>query len=974
MVHTEKWFVPRLLETDDHVVLEANGRIYNTRWIGLGDENERKWFTWTREASFRALTTAIFLALATLPNALCFGLLRAGGVVVGHVSKKLFTKHAAVALPRLRLGTLRNLALVAILLSGMGEVNASGGASKGETIPLLTMNSTEVFNVNHNAYMDLLSKHYVECSKMVHDQMSFQRSSCQFVFEQYHNLTYSQRLYHFTPIRAVVEFTHQAFDATTQYVVFYFALTMRLDTAILIGYVLVLTILFTMVVLPYVLLRVFLKAARRVAFTIRYYGIPFILEPAKVEVDQVKAVEMTRWVQTDQDGVLFESNVGKVRINAAELARLINVLKEKPASLETAKEGSTTQKASAWPSGGCWLLRRREDGNLFDNGGCTRVILGGRDFMVTTLHQMKAYATNASGSQSCVEFYLQGPKGARTMVVSAIDEWFTIENLEFVLIPMRQRDWPNGVGAASYGAPSSASFDFITGTFHGMVNGELHFSTGKIEAPKTTQVGHYATTYPGWCGWPVQVGMRFMFLHFMGATPKNYCLPIGSILMAFDKRFSRDAKNQLEIDSDKFVLQDALEEMRQHEQEMEYHKIFRGGTGEWGMEIYSHATGQSYILHEETARAFIYEKETGRYRDENYDETSARIESDRYDGEVEDWERKVDMRSKRERREDELDEKNRNLDRKEAEEEWERKQALAGSGMAAALTGAFQAPVNPPPLPAPTPKPPAMTLPPGVTWSAPVQYKCVCGSQDPQHQCATKVNLLTATSDQLKQIVAALPPAKKVHAVGDQDSASLEGPPKSTQETKRQDFRDSPDKAPVAASQPAVPEEKLPKEVAEQPAAAKPQGSKRKRKKKAKKVAPSLEGPPSKPDSKAQFFLWNPEYDKLPWSQAEQVMKEGKAVVGKDQQPKMRRKALLADGRLLLTYSDLPNQVMILPPRSKPELKLGPSLSVLLASGTSSTPSSSGSSSPAPQSTGSSSQATNTVSQTPPREEKRNPS
>jgi len=463
---------------------------------------------------------------------------------------------------------------------------------------------------------------------------------------------------------------------------------------------------------------------------------------------------------------------------------------------------------------------------LCDNGGCIRVILDGVDYLVTTMHQMKLYAPG--------EFlYLQSQGGEKKSFAVNPETWIEIDSLEFVCFPLPSRSWPQGITAARPKVPGASLFNNLTGTFHGMVNGELHFSTGRVEPPTSYIVGHHATTYPGWCGWPVQCGNQLVFMHYMGASPMNYCLPVGAVLegiarqLAWRKRVALPKKEEgaqfavaqeavksaLESspDSDDYLFCGALSMLKRHHGDVNAieKRAVQLGQEEMGYSVMEKSTGRVYIIATQFMRAFDYEMDSKKFLNEDAGQTLDRVTDGNYYQEIDEYD--YSQRTEQEKREDEQDEQEREARRERTREEREKEDderlvaaAKAGSGMAIAAIGGLGIS--------------------GDETSIATAYLCLCGSVDSLHVCAHKLNIRGLTPSKVREARAAMlslsapiiseqadnpdpqataPPQPPVVAQAPTVTAppQLEAPyaPQAVQEKKQADFHQAPDKAPVVA-------------------------------------------------------------------------------------------------------------------------------------------------------------------------------
>lgn len=466
-----------------------------------------------------------------------------------------------------------------------------------------------------------------------------------------------------------------------------------------------------------------------------------------------------------------------------------------------------------------------------------------------------------------------------------------------------------------------------------------------------------------------------MFMHFMGGGPSkpNHCIAIGPMLVALNLFYMRygfgpRAKNYKHLegpqeDSDKFVVGNALNHMRDNAdvyEEREFHR---------GMEkmhaLRSGKTGRTFIMDEQQYDAYQMELEDGRFLRESRDEVESRTLSDDYWEDVEKWAKKHYRLEKLQ--DDQRERDHRTQEQKDAEDDAAlMRAARAGNGMAAAVsgdvgTGGREGPAKDRSV--------VNDYTKFVTSSAPVAtpartFHCLCGSEDEKHSCKTKLNIIGLTPDKLQVALAAMQAPQKVSQLGAGDAdPRLETAP------KEQVFHPAPDKAPSAAAEKPVQKKEEKDSVAQSPPKAvltksAKNRAKQKQKKEREAKAPTgasvaqpaqvpMSLPPqdsSAPDSKRSKrqaklegvtrFRMTPELETLKWS-PERVDKKGQSF----------QSVRLENGATMLRYKD--NTVILLPKRSEPELPLAPSLSVLSAKETSNTPPLSGLSSPTVPSTGS---------------------
>jgi len=197
------------------------------------------------------------------------------------------------------------------------------------------------------------------------------------------------------------------------------------------------------------------------------------------------------------------------------------------------------------------------------------------------------------------------------------------------------------------------------------------------------------------------VGAQVCFMHYMGASPKNYCVPVGSILSGLSKHMSRQKNLTKETAaSEDFIYAGALDMARRYE----------GDDGNWskremhnGLDteylIIDHNSGRSYVISANYSKAWDYEMHNKRYLDENSDQTFERVTSERYQHDVDEWDYE-DTHTDEEKRRDEIEkmDKEREEQRRQmtpaelARAEQEEDLAMlalanAGSGMAAMAIG-----------------------------------------------------------------------------------------------------------------------------------------------------------------------------------------------------------------------------------------------------------------------------------------------
>jgi len=916
-------FVQVPAQTDDHVCVTVPGRTVNSRFIGT-TKDERDATLFARNASYSQLCRVLFYVLSILPNQTAYQLLRGAGVVLGKVSKALLLSLARTAVPRLRDRTLRNLVLVAMVLSGTSAVADAqpAGHFSPETRnftnfePLRQLVFTNYTFVNlgnttsvslHNdsvvivsrPFEELLQMHLEECRKLY----SWEKD-CSQLAQQYDAYYGYRRVYFETPLgnfHGVVTHTVDVFaDSATQFLI----LVLRLDVALAIGWFLVFLVLVSTIAACYTGYRVtaaFLSFVRLRGWQIRGFWLlrPKPIVYAKTAVD----AGITKWHSSTGDHIVWETpNGGLLRIPTAEFKKALDDSKlreQLSVSLESPKEGSVATLVHEWPVGAVQLLFVR-DGVLMDNGGGVRVVIKEKDYLVTTVHQIHNQGT---------ELWLRGPveEPALRKTINPSD-FITFDSFELVVVPTTGA-WPRKVAAAKPQRPMLTSLDNIVGTFYGMVNGKLHSSTGKIGKPvKPDMVPHYATTYPGWCGYPVYVGNQWQFTHFMGvkgATSPNYCLASGSILSALASYLER--KN-LE-DSDKWLTIDMMMDLRFVAKD----RLVEFNSNEGEMRVYNPKSGKTWFLDGAQADRYKYERDHGTFEKGNYDHQSL---DERYNSNGTKFDSAVAKYISQQQREN-AQETDPEL-RKEKEEKYQdylHQQAIRGSGTAAAELGYESA------------------------------FECVCGSRDAKHACSTKKDVSAMKPEEKKklreQAAAQVKNLPQVAEVPDEPATPLPTTVLETAKcTQTQDFRPAPDKAPGLAKSEVHKEEKKEAPVQSQARteekklrkAAKNAAKKAKKQaaQESKRATARFEGPS---DGKARWYSVTDgqleELNKLAWSPWKPVSKWNQQQNKREAMTYQRdgasyqvqeRSSVLPDGASLVEQQHRPKEVRWLPKRSQPVL------------------------------------------------------
>jgi len=907
--------VPR--DTDDHVIVEIAGKQYNSRWAKLGSVSQKN-MNWVAQASQQVLMRFLLLVITAMSNAEALKFVRSAGVMCGKVSKALLIHNAHHAFPRIRIQTLRNLVIVALMMGfQLPETAASVSAVSqfNASLPAIqlinqTRNGTGVFLLSNHTVQDLafvnvdvLQNHFDECLREP-DLWNF--TNCDAVLREFQQRTLVRRVAQYFPLEGALTLANNTASAAhefTQY--FYFQIVLRMDVAILLAGALWVLILVLVTLLTF-------GCVRR---TRLWWKTRRLLTMKQVMFDQTEPLQFEEWIQTTSRGVMFKSSRGTVILSPEDMKRVLDAANTTPTMFESPKEGSIARPVVKWPQGGCWLLRSEND-QLKDNGGCTRVrFKNGKEYLVTTRHQMTVYANGET-------VFLQGQTGSRSCFQLDVARMMCTETLELALVPMVAKYWPQGVAVATFREPQSAQLDNLVGTFYGMINGKLHSSNGKIDRPRALQVGHLAWTDFGWCGWPVEVGQYFTFIHYQGDKPKNWCIPVAGFLTALENH--RPSKLE---DTDKFFLANALQSLRDtRDADLRWERINTGQ--EWMHSVFDTTTGRTRVFDDEQYRAFKYERSTENYRMEDADTTASRMGSDAYMDEVERWEDEDKKRKQEEREERNLAEEKRLHNVQFAARQ--AAAAAAGNGMAI-IGGGFDPDVAGGMAldegPAKTKQsPPAdetsENFPPAPD-KAPVVANTEKVSEQSAAQAAPKVlpgiDSLMVPMPDVKQSAPVAEPVDVKKAIADALKAADEARLALHRERVKKQKEEK--KAKKAAQKPPEAPKSLPSVLGQVGS----QSSKR------KKLEGPRQGPPA-PVFKLDTEVLREEYSKLPWSAERPAMDKKRNEQRKTREglPVFMRSLTLQDGRMLLQYSDRPDQILILPKLMQPEPKSAPSLSVLL--------------------------------------------
>jgi hypothetical protein len=739
----------------DHVTIEYHGRHFSSRFAAATKYSEKAREVVDQYTPLKLVMTILWI-LSLLPNSTAYEVLRSAGVVVGNVSKKLLLKLAKASLPRFRVQCLRNLLFVLFLVTqpdlsaAVEDVPQGVYSTVREAHFLLAYNSTN-FTVPIDGVAAVPTEpllvwkkawdHREECLKFPEAS-----SDCVEV------LAFFDRVRESMWIQIPTNVTNGTLNEIERLASMSVAVVRKTDFAIVVAFLLFVLWLVGLSAVV-MLARVFVKRQWR------FYK----LKHAQVKSPARPALRHLKWVSTDPSNVYFDSPNGPLCVSQEDWKRLLESCKpsEKP-ELETAKPGSLPRKRGDWPVGGVWILKDDGSSNLVDNGGGARVKLPWGEYLVCNLHQLSEHAEGA-------RIFLRGPKGHTVSFVFNRKELITIGVTEIAIL--RNFVWPQGVACASFAEVEHGMGDNLVGTFHGMENGELFMSSGKVERPRSLDVAHWASTTNGWCGWPGEVGARYVFLHYSGGGPghPNRCLYIGSVLVALEKAMQRKGKK---FEKSKWALENAVRAVKNSaigQADFEWAEA-RSGPAEMGLLVTQKSTGKSWLFDENEKQGFEREMRTKKYEQETNDELAARF------ADPEEYYRDLDREAmyqrtreeqEEDRRKDEEDERDRERAReRKTEQESDAEEVaiamaahLRGDSRMAQALGLLDSPEGP---------------------VSTVRYRCLCGSRKREHDCKKNYNIYDLTKENVAQVLEALRQSKKmvvsVNAPEPSGGMSLEGP------------------------------------------------------------------------------------------------------------------------------------------------------------------------------------------------------
>jgi len=253
-----------------------------------------------------------------------------------------------------------------------------------------------------------------------------------------------------------------------------------------------------------------------------YYGRVITNEPQLVVIDRI--------VSLTPNTVTFEGPTGRFQVPAGVLADFKRMWKNH--SLESPKANSLPLKSSLGPFN-CVQMLIECDGNFLPNGGGIRVKLCGVDYLCTTWHLIDRDV-----------IWVQNKASSRANFTFSKEDCIVLNDIDLIFIPM-----PSKV-ANLFPVVDVAEFPFrqknasLVSTM-GPIDGVFHTAVGECLSPSGFVLNYSATTFPGWCGFPVTSANRVVALHNIGAHDFNSGIYLFPIVNALNKRRKEDSEDVL---------------------------------------------------------------------------------------------------------------------------------------------------------------------------------------------------------------------------------------------------------------------------------------------------------------------------------------------------------------------------------------------------------------------------------------------
>jgi hypothetical protein len=876
--------------------------VYDTATIGA--EMSGKLREFVLMLNITCMIDLIVQSLLDLPNARCVELLHSCGVVCGNVSKTLMIQLFRSAARFMRPGVLRNLCLMLMIMRF--PTNAS--ASRYEHCQDVIDN-------------DQMAPRFVDsCREFIFCVDQFaplgMRSVCEGSYGLFANAFWNGTVENPLVAHASNIF-HGAFRVTANVFITFnrgtdLVTVMYLGSATVVAASIILSYFYTFYIFAKLFRRLFKYFHfQYVAMRLRWF--------AQVKFDMIKPIEILAWRGADSHGFTFDSNIGPIRLSAKQVEAILHNPAKK-SEFESPKPNSATYPVSRWPAGACWLLRM-DGSDLCDNGGCVRANLGGDDYLVTTTHQLRECGDTV---------YLQSEQGARSYYTINREKQIWFDCLELIAISVPAKHWPPGVKRIDPVPTDPANRDNLTGVFYGMIKGQLHFSTGRIERPSAFKAGHRATTYPGWCGWPVFVGTQWQFLHYLGDSPLNGAVNSGALLSAVSKVLL--ARKHESID---WTTADLLDNIRKHSGDSERLGRSTANTGTEIIHIFSDpVSGKTWALDQADYRNLQVELHNGAYLKESREQSYERMNTDQYQEQADKEYDEIYKEDRSSTKSEDADYRESKEEREKREEEELEERALLDDKVAVAI--GLQAPKEKTIVPSP---------------AAEKKFKCLCGNTDMKHECGHKIDVSAHSEEdiaRLRKFIIERPPTIPEAGRDEEEPKKEDAKTLESAEKKYVKCHHCEQMLPVgpANKKERVAHSILMKHPKGVPPVSKPQAPESKRLENAD-VKSDFQKPPqvtppvvaekkAKTQPKLERFRMTEEYEKLIWRERE--TKGGLHLV-----------ADLPDEKMAWRHTDRPKVLWILPRHSSQAISLAPSLSSLKKENPSITPRAAGSPNQGPQ-------------------------